>query len=233
MFLTADRSFQVTTKRVKVAIIDDHPLFARMLADLISDQKGYEVVGVAHSGTSGLHMALHVKPDVIVLDLSMPGSNGLSVLHELRGALAKLRVLIFSANLLPEPVKEALRLGSEGILEKTASIEEFLRALELVGRGKTYMGEAASHILREMILSGLKSPLLTSDEIKILHMTLEGLKTKQIAASVRMSSAMVYSTMSKIRHKLGSSSIHDLSLMAFRRGFALTGRSGDCSDPDL
>jgi len=201
-----------------VVIIEDHPMFAQLLADFINDQDGYQTVGIAHCGASGLRLSASARADVVVLDLGMPGSNGLDVLRGLRTEQSHIHVLIFSANLTSQFIKEALRLGAEGVLEKSAPFEDFIRALKLVSQGKTYLGQSASGTLRDMVKTGVKNPMLQGFEIKVLHMIIEGRKPKEIAARNGMSTAMVYSMLSKIRQQLGANSIQDLTLMAFRHG---------------
>src|SRR5580698_7387608 len=120
------------TSLVRVALIDDHSSIIEMLTQVVEGISGYKVVGSAKDAVKGLALCREVKPDIVILDLVMPGISGLSVLDELKGLSPKSRVLIFAGSANTSSVYGAMSAGVAGFVEKPCSLEEFRCAITTV-----------------------------------------------------------------------------------------------------
>lgn len=124
---------------VAILIVDDHPIFRRGLRELIEEQSDYRVVGEAADGNAALAMARRLQPDIVVLDLSMPGMDGLEVAKRLRADQPHCRVVIMTMYTEETLVDRALGLGVQGYLLKDDAYGEVQRCLELVRRGERFL----------------------------------------------------------------------------------------------
>ncbi len=192
--------------KITVLIADDHPVFRqglRLLLDLADD---IEVVGEAADGTEVAELATALAPDVILLDLKLPGLDGLAVLADLADRGVASRVLVLTSVTDPASVMVAMRAGAAGFLYKDVDPDALMRALRSVHDGHTVLApEAARALLRTPHRSGAVAGLdaLTAREREVLAQLAEGRSNRQIARLLQMSEKTVKTHVSSVLAKLG------------------------------
>jgi RNA polymerase sigma factor (sigma-70 family) len=195
---------------VRVLVVDDHPMVRTMVRLACDERNGLAVVGEAGNGNEALELAASLRPDVIVLDLILPGMSGLEVVGRLALEDSTARILVLTATDEKTAVFEALRLGVSGYVEKTASVDEIADAIEAVARGElvfskelerqaqVQLGEFAKRA-RETARALAR---LTPRERQVLAVLAEGLSTRQIAKRLGLSARTVESHIGNIYEKL-------------------------------
>lgn len=197
----------------RVLIVDDHPLTQEALASLLT-QHGFEIVAQASSGDEAIRQAAKQQPDLVLLDLSMPGMSGLEALPEIRRVAPGSEVVVLTASGTEENLLRAIKGGASGYLLKTeppARIVEFLRGV--VNGEAALSGSIARHLL-EQVRDGRHdhavpdeiSALLSARELEVLLLLDEHLGTEDIARRLFISEHTVRSHVKSLLHKLGVSS---------------------------
>lgn len=176
----------------KVIIIEDQTAIREMIAEIITSESHYEVMGEANDGQSAYKLCLKLKPDLIVLDIMLPGLNGTEILRRLSKKLKKTRFIIFSAYYNVDLVQGALQAGAHGFVEKNASLSELIKGIEAVAHGGSYFSPEVTRILRETVASpnGVKQvsiKRLTTRERETLQLIAEGHTTRSIAKKLKVS----------------------------------------------
>ncbi len=207
---------------IRVAIVDDQRLLADGLARMIGARPGTEVVGCAHDGESGVQMCLEVKPDVVLMDISMPIMNGVEATRRLRDLLPEAKVLILTVHADDVHVFQGIKAGATGYLLKDCTPEDLSRAIETVHAGDTIM---APEIARKMLLAFEQAdkeepsaPTLTERETEIVTALARGAGNKQIARSLNISEKTVRNHVSNIYKKLHIYDRTQAVLYAIREG---------------
>lgn len=205
----------------RVVIADDHPVYRDGLARNWADSDRITVVGSSGNGTHALELILRERPEVAVLDLRLPGLDGLAVLEELRNRECPTRVLILTAYVDSHTVFRAFSLGARGFMEKVASFQEIAEAVIAIAEGRTVMTSVAQDIIADE-LRGREvresRPPLTSREVEILRLAAEGNSSQQIAAHLHISLATVKTHLQHIYEKLGVSDRAAAVAQALRNG---------------
>lgn len=199
------------TPRVSVVLVDDHQLVRAGLRLLLETMPQFEVVAEARDGQEALHQIATQAPAIALLDVSMPGMNGLRALREIRTRYPRTRVLLLSMYDNPEYVTEAIQCGAAGYLLKDAAVDELARALAAVARGETYLSPAiTSHVLRAMSAPSAvgDSGELTLRQEQVLRLVTRGHTSKEIALALGLSIKTVETHRNQIMKRLG---IHDLA----------------------
>lgn len=194
---------------ISVVVADDHPIVRDALVQALSKDPVIRVVGVAADGDEALELVRERRPDVVILDLFMPGSGGMSVLERLEPEESPPRVLVVTASEKAEVLIEAIALGAAGYLTKRASPGEIREAVANVhGGGSVITPSLAGHLLSEFSRrargerSGL-APLLGSREREVLRLLAQGWTDRQIGADLYISARTVQNHLSRIREKTG------------------------------
>lgn len=210
------------TDLLKIFLIDDHPMVRKGLSFFLSSQGDLEVVGEAESGPEGLEQIGEVRPDVAVVDLVMPGMDGLEVISQLKGRYPILEILVVSSFVDEEKVLNAIQLGASGYIMKDANPKELARAVRSAARGELYLDPKAAHFLsrglQEEDSGGDSLEQLTDRENEVLGLVTRGLSNKDIAADLNISLKTVKAHVSSILAKLGVSSRLQAALIALRQG---------------
>jgi DNA-binding NarL/FixJ family response regulator len=198
---------------IRVLLADDHTLVRAGIRGLLEGLQGVEVVGEAGDGQEALHLAETLRPDVVLLDVGMPGLNGLEVAARLATADASIRVLILSMHTSEEYVLRALRAGCVGYLLKASAVAELEVAVRAVARGETYLSPAVSKRVVDDYVSrtgGAADPLdaLTPRQREILQLAAEGHSSKEIAQRLGLSYRTVEAHRAQLMERLG---LHDLA----------------------
>jgi DNA-binding NarL/FixJ family response regulator len=206
---------------IRVAIVDDQPLFTDGLGRIIGAQPGMEVVGTAHDGKSGVRMCQELKPDVILMDISMPVMNGVVATRRIRDLLPDAKVLILTVHADDVHVFRGIQAGASGYLLKDCTPEDLSRAIKTVYAGDTIM---APEIARKMLLAFEEAdqepsaPHLTGRELEIITALAHGRSNKQIARSLSISEKTVRNHISNIYKKLHVYDRTQAVLYAIREG---------------
>jgi two-component system, NarL family, response regulator NreC len=204
-----------TDQVVRVLIADDHRVLIGAMRALL-ERHGFEIVGEATTGEEALTLAAKVHPHVVVMDLEMPGTGGLSAAHRMKHAAPAARVLILSAHDDDADVLEALNdAGVAGYLVKSDAPEELISAVRTVANGKRYLSPAIARI----VLTQLKNPRasgsenrsgLTLREREVLRLLAHGSTSKDIAQRLGISPKTAQAHRENIKNKLGVTSTAEM-----------------------
>lgn len=208
----------------RVLLVDDHPLMRDGLRLLIDGQPDMKVVGAAGDGDTGVAAAIELSPDVVMMDIELPGENGIAVSRRLLERCPSSRVIILSAFADGKYVTEAVQAGVSGYLLKGNPPSEVISAIRAVYGGHTFMcPEATSTLvstLKDHMTSGPKPslPSLSPREREVFQLVAEGLRTKEIAARLGIGSKTVDTHRARLMKKLGCSSTAELVRIGLREG---------------
>ncbi len=212
--------------RIRLLVADDHALLRQALRVLLEAQDGLEVVGEATNGRDAVDAAERLQPDVVLMDMVMPGLNGIDATRQIIKRAPSTRVLILTAYLEDERLLQALRAGAAGYVVKNSDMEELLLAIQSVHRGNTYFSTTVSEeiAVNEVLLQS-KQPegktgyeLLTAREREVLQLIAEGLSNQAIADELVISVKTVEAHRAHIMTKLHAKNRTDLIRYAIRRG---------------
>jgi DNA-binding NarL/FixJ family response regulator len=197
----------------RVLIADDHLLVRAGIRALIESIDGVTVVAEANDGREAVDLAATLRPDIALLDVTMPGLNGLEAATRLREASPSTRVIILSMHANEAYVRTALKAGAAGYLLKSATAAELQAALQTVARGEIYLSPAVSKQVVKGFVDGTAheaSPLdaLTTRQREILQLIAEGRSTKDVAFTLQISAKTVETHRAQIMERL---EIHDLA----------------------
>ncbi|MDH3629126.1 MAG: response regulator transcription factor [Acidobacteriota bacterium] len=208
---------------VSVLLVDDHGVVRKGLRYLLEKEPDIEVVGEAGDGLSALKMAAETSPDVIVMDLTMPGMNGIEATRRVIAERADARILCLSMYSESRFVVEMLEAGATGYLLKDCADQELVVAIRKVVDGQLYLSPSVSGAVVEAYRNkeaGHASTAirLSPREREVLQLIAEGHSTRQIAERLHVSSKTVWSHRENIMHKLRIQSIAGLTKYAIRKG---------------
>jgi two-component system, NarL family, nitrate/nitrite response regulator NarL len=206
--------------RVRVLAADDHPLFREAVARAIRDRPELELVGQAADGTEAMAMIRELLPDVAVLDVKMPGLDGLQVVNAVTRDHLATRVILLSAYLDGAVAFEAVAVGASAYLSKDADRRVLAETILAVARGETVLGpQVQAGLAAEIRLRGAKDrPALSDREREVLGHVAEGRSAPQIAQLLFLSTATVKSHLQGLYEKLGVSDRAAAVAEAMRRG---------------
>ncbi len=219
----ADQGKAPREDAVRVLIVDDHPILREGTRRILGSAVGVEVVGEVERGDEVAGAVAELDPDVVLLDVRLPGMNGLEVARRMTSLGWRARVLILSAYADDGYVQAAFAAGASGFLLKTASPEELVNAVRAVHFGATVIDAALSHALLPPQRSSAHSigiPSLTRRELDVLGLLGSGLRNKQIAAELGLSRRTVEGHVSRLFEKLGVSSRTELVVFAVEHRLA-------------
>lgn len=211
---------------VKVALIDDHPIVRQGLRNLLQSEPSFEVVAEADDGITGLEQVRRVRPDVLIVDLMMPGLNGLDLIKQVLKGLPRLRIVVLSMQSADSYVVEALNSGACGYVLKETGPSEIIQAIKTVVAGNRYLSPKLER--RVLDLSSGKKRIvdpydsLTAREREILHLIIDGHTSAQIASRLVLSPRTVELHRSRAMRKLDLHNQTDIFRYALERGILST-----------
>ncbi len=212
---------------IRVLVVDDHPVVRRGISVALSRTEGFEVVGEAADGDQAIEAAHNLSPEVILLDIDLPGRNGISVAEVLQAELPDIKVVILSMFTSEGYVMQALRTGVQGCVPKGASMDEVARAVRSVSEGDVYFSEGVARMaLGRMVRHGQTAPSpedLTQREREVLVQIAEGLSNKEIASALNLGVRTVETHRDRLMRKLGIHSVAGLTKFAIRHGMSALG----------
>ena len=205
-----------------MVIADDQQLFANGLARIIGIQTDMEVVGEAHTGEEAISLCLHEEPDIVLMDLSMPGIGGLSATRKILSLLPRTRVLILTVHTDDAHVFQGIKAGARGYILKDCTPEELTRAIRTVHAGETIMAQDIARktlTTFESIRSNTEiTPNLTERELEVIKALAQGKSNKEIAQTLGISEKTVRNHASNIYNKLHIFDRTQAVIYAIRRG---------------
>jgi NarL family two-component system response regulator LiaR len=202
-------------------IVDDHAVVRIGLRALLSSEPDLDIVGEAADGVTAVTKAQALRPDVLVLDLVMPGLHGVQVIEQLRATAPQVRILILTIFATDEHIFPALRAGAHGYLLKESAPDELIRAIRDIAAGKSPLDPA---VARRVLQGYAQTPpvpasdVLTGREADVLILVAQGLSNKAIAARLSLNEQTVRSHVSRILAKLHLDSRTQAALYALRTG---------------
>jgi len=202
---------------IRILVVDDHPVVREGLVAVLQDRPDFEVAGSAGSAEEAVALAARLRPDVILLDLEMPGQDGVEALPALRAAHPEARVLVFTAYGTEERVLSALRAGAGGYLLKGAPAEEIARAVRALHAGGTYLEPKVAAVLVRQAC-GPARPALTPREQEVLRCVADGLSNKQVARRLGISERTVKFHVASILTRLGAETRAQAVKLALEQG---------------
>ena len=209
-----------TAKTTRVLLADDHSLVAAGLRSIL--ESSYDVVGMADNGRALVQAAEQLKPDVILLDISMPELNGIEAARRLRKLVPRAKLIFVTMHTDATFVREALRAGGAGYVAKGSAPKELVTAIEEVLHGHTYLTPLVTKEFVEGALTNNTSETafggLTTRQREVLQLVAEGRCNKEIAARLSVSPKTVEFHKSNIARSLGLNTTADLVKYAIRHG---------------
>ena len=211
---------------MRILLVDDHLVVRAGLRSLLEYIKGVEVVAEAADANAALELARALRPDVVIMDIAMPGINGLEATDLLKREMPEIRVIILSMHHTKEYVLQALKVGASAYLLKDSAAVELGLAIEAVGRGDTYLSPAVSKQLIEHSLqqdSKKLEPVLTPRQSQVLLLVANGHSTKEIAHLLKVNVKTVETHRTQLMERLSISDIAGLVRYAIRIGLIQVG----------
>ena len=202
---------------IRLLVVDDHPVFRDGLSSLFARDQEFIVLGEAADGTEAVRLAEELLPDVILMDLRMPGMDGVTAITELARRGIAARVLVLTTYDTDSHVLPAIEAGATGYLLKDAPRDELLRAVRAAARGESVLSPAVAARLMSRVRSPGAGPL-SQREIQVLEMVASGATNRQAAARLFVTEATVKTHLLNIYAKLGVSDRAAAVAAAFNRG---------------
>lgn len=209
----------------KIVLAEDHTILREGLKSLLSSSQELEVVGEAGDGREAIQCVEKLKPDLILIDLSMPRMNGMEAIREIRRLSKEVRIVVLTVHKSEEYILATFKAGANGYVLKDATHEELLMAIKSVLRGKPYISPEISEKVLEGYLEGRKTlktktswETLTAREREILKLIAEGYKNKEIAEELCISVKTVEKHRSNLMEKLDLHSAQALTAFAIKHG---------------
>ena len=203
--------------KISLLLVDDHPMVQGGLLACFSYYEDIEVVGVSNDGTTALAKAIELKPDVILMDVSMPSMNGIDATEIITEQLPETKVLIFSMHDSAEFVRSAIQAGASGYVLKDTSSEEVYYAIKAVAKGNTHFSSSIAKTLIENPAKTENDKLTTREQV-ILSLVAQGLSSKEVARELNISFRTVDAHRRNIKSKLNIDSLVDLVRYAINHG---------------
>ena len=221
--------------KIRIVVADDHPIFRDGLCKLLALEEDFEVVAQASDGRQVLDVLQQHDPDILLLDLKMPGLDGLATLQRLQAARNKTRVIVLTASDDKNEFVQAMKLGCSGIVLKQTAPDLIVKSIRKVNSGEIWLDSNTTAAVMRQFSTGLegsggqngakgreRSPL-SAREREIVALVAQGYKNKEMAEKMFISEQTVKNHLHNIFDKLGVSDRLELALYAIHKGLHLTG----------
>jgi NarL family two-component system response regulator LiaR len=212
------------SETIRVFIAEDHPIVRRGVKDLLETEPDIKMVGEAVNGQQAVDLITEIQPDVVLMDLVMPIMDGIEATRQIRSQAPQVRILVLTSFATDDKVFPAIKAGALGYLIKDTAPEDLIRAIRQVQRGEVSLHPIiAQKLLKEISGPADQPPAsepLTAREVEVLQLVARGLNNQEIAESLVLSVATVYTHVSNILAKLHLASRTQAALYAVREGYA-------------
>ncbi len=213
---------------LRILIADDHQLIRRGLRDLLATRSGWQVVGEASNGLDAVEMAVSLRPDIAILDFSMPGLNGPGAAAFISSQVPDTGVIVLTMHDSESVIREALRAGARGFVLKSDADRDLLVAVEAVAENRHFFAARVSQLITDYLRGGKASvekskrsaAQLTEREHEVMRLLADGMTSKEVASLLQISIRTVESHRINMSRKLGFNSVADLVRYAIRNGIA-------------
>ncbi len=208
-------------KSLRILLADDHELLRQGLRTLIEDQSGWQVCGEATTGREAVAKARELKPDIVVMDFTMPELNGMEATRQIRAALPRTEVLLLTMHESEELVREVLAAGARGYVLKSDAGRALVDALKALAEQKPYFTSKIAALVLEGYLNPItrENPVLTPREREIVQLVAEGRSTKELADRLGISPKTAETHRTNLMRKLNLHSVSEVVRYAIRNKF--------------
>ena len=210
---------------IKILVADNHGILRQGIASLVEKQDDMEVVGEADNGLHAVEMASELRPDVVIMDVTMPVLNGIEATRQIKEELPETKVLALSVHAKREFVLDMVRAGASGYMVKECVLDDLVRAIKAIMDNQSYLSpQIASIVLEGITKEGIFDSanrfreIMTSKENQILQLLTEGHSAKQIAAQLSLSVKTIEANRRQIMEKTDVDNLADLTKYAIRQG---------------
>ena len=208
---------------IRILIADDHTLVRESLVSVLNGSGACTVVGEAADGLAAVEQAMRLRPDIAIVDISMPGLGGIEVVRRLHAEVPAVRTLVLTMHEEEEYVLHMVRAGASGYLPKDCAIAELIQAVRQIHAGKAYFGGAAAQVLARQVQrpagdAGDPYGRLTAREREVFHLVIEGQTSKEIARKLGISTKTAENHRANVFDKLDARNVAELVRFAVRRG---------------
>jgi DNA-binding NarL/FixJ family response regulator len=210
----------------KIVVVDDHTMLRTGLRQTLAQQPGFLLVGEAATGTAALRLVRETTPDIVLLDIHLPGMNGIEISKKILADFPATKIIIFSSDAARTLVDEALEIGVCGYVSKTSSVEELVGAISSVMAGKLFLspdvsGDILSDYRKSLSGEAVRGePLLSDREKQLLRLIAEGRRNKEISSDLNLGIKSIEAYRSRLMKKLKCASSAELVRYAIREGIA-------------
>jgi len=217
-------------EKIRLILVDDHQLVRTGIANLLSGEPGFEIIGEAADAKELFDLLKLSQPDITVLDIALPGMSGIEITKKLHYEFPGIRILILSMHTSEEFIFNAINSGARGYLPKNTSRKELIEAIYAIQRGEEYFAESISNVILKSYIRKAKSDshddqdeenILSKREIEVLRLFAEGLTNQEIADKLFISIRTVESHKNHIMARLELKTTVDLIKFAIRNNIVL------------
>jgi two-component system, NarL family, nitrate/nitrite response regulator NarL len=215
---------------IRLLLADDHTLFRQLLRGALADQPRFSIVGEAQDSAEAIRQAKALKPDIVLMDLHMPGGGGVEATRVLRGEVPDVQVVVVTASEDADDLIAALRAGARGYFLKSASLEQLIQSLETIATGQAALTpevttKLLTHLSKDESYKSAShpadtAPALNERELEILRLVAEGASNRLIANQLYLSENTVRTYLAHILEKLGLENRVQAAAYALRNGIA-------------
>lgn len=208
----------------RIILADDHKIVREGLASLLRKEEDIELAGEAEEGRQAVALVCKLRPDLVILDISMPGLNGMEAARQMLASQADLKVVALSMHRDTRYVVGMLKAGARGYLLKDCAYEELAKAVRTVLEGRTYLSPEVADVVVEGFINHFqddpspRASMLSPREREVLQLLAEGMRTSQIAEKLNLSVKTVEAHRRNIMQKLSIKSVAELTKFALREG---------------
>ncbi len=208
------------SKKVTIVLVDDHAVVRAGVRRLLEQEALFDVIGEAESGEKAYHMFGKLKPDVMVMDLSMPGMGGLEAIRRILMRHERARILVLTMHEDLSFANQALKLGAKGYLIKNTLGDDLVKSIQTVSRGEVFLSDEIAKKMAMQSISGEQDPIheLSAREFEIFRLLAEGLEIDAIATTLNISSKTVSNYQTMIKQKLNINTPVELIRYAIKAG---------------
>jgi DNA-binding NarL/FixJ family response regulator len=232
---SSNRSEQPPASRaIRIVLADDHVFMRELVTAMLKEQGDrFQVVAEASNAVAAIKACRESQPEIIILDINMPGQSGVDAVPEIKRVSPETRILLCSGSVTEQGIISAIRTGTDGFMEKTSSVREFMDALDRIAQGDNYFCPRSSRLLAEMARGGhlpeqeQADSVLTGREKDVLRLIAQGHTSKDIARKLFLSVATVETHRANLMKKAGARNAAELIRYGLESGLLqLSARDG-------